>query len=251
MKISIRDIDINYLDEGNFEEVVILLHGWGANISTMIPVSNIIKDRYRVILLDLPGFGESQEPKEVYNSFDYVNIVLEFMEKLNIESATFIGHSFGGKISSIIAANHPHLVDKLVLIDSAGIIPKRSLVYYFKVYSFKLMRWLYTSLPLGNKEERLEKFRNKHGSDDYRAASGIMRKIMVTVVNENIRPLLKKIKSETLLIWGDKDDATPLYMGEIFEKEIDNSGLVILKDSGHFSYIDDYGTFRAVINSFL
>lgn len=251
MKISIKDIDINYLDEGEFNKVVILLHGWAANINTMIPISNIIKDRYRVILLDLPGFGDSQEPKEVYNSFNYADIVLEFMEKLNIKSATFIGHSFGGKISSIIAANHPERVDKLILIDSAGIIPKRTLGYYFKVYSFKLIRWLYTGLPLGNKEERLEKFRNKYGSDDYKAASGIMRKIMVTVVNENIRPLLKKIKSETLLIWGDKDDATPLYMGEIFEKEIADSGLVVLKDSGHFSYIDDYGTFRAVINSFL
>lgn len=251
MKICIKDIDINYLDEGEFNEVVILLHGWAANIDTMIPISNIIKDRYRVILLDLPGFGKSQEPKEVYNSFNYVDIVLEFMDKLNIESATFIGHSFGGKISSIIAANHPERVDKLILIDSAGIIPKRKPEYYFKVYSFKLMRWFYTGLPFGNKEERLEKFRNKYGSDDYKAASGIMRKIMVTVVNENIRPLLNKIKSETLLIWGDKDDATPLYMGEIFEKEIDNSGLVVLKDSGHFSYIDDYGTFRAVINSFL
>ena len=70
-------------------------------------------------------------------------------------------------------------------------------------------------------------------------------------MNENIRPILKDIKAETLLIWGDKDDATPLYMGEIFEKEIKNSGLVVLKDSGHYSYIDDYRTFSAVINSFL
>ena len=74
---------------------------------------------------------------------------------------------------------------------------------------------------------------------------------MVTVVNENIRPILSKIEAETLLIWGDNDDATPLYMGEIFEKEIPNSGLVILENSGHFSYIDNYAVFKAVIESFM
>lgn len=251
MKINIQDMNLNYLDEGNFDEVIILLHGWAANIDTMLPISNILKDRYRVVLLDLPGFGKSEEPKEIYNSFDYSKIVLEFMDKLNIDSATFIGHSFGGKISSIIASNHPEKVKKLILIDSAGLIPKRGVNYYFKVYSFKIMRWVHNHFPFGDKEARLEKFRQKYGSDDYKSSTGVMRKIMVTVVNENIKPLLSKINAETLLIWGENDDATPLYMGEIFEKEIKNSGLVVLKNSGHFSYIDDYGTFRAVINSFL
>lgn len=251
MEIVIENLKLNYIDEGDFDDTVVLLHGWGANIETMIPISNLIKNKYRVVLLDLPGFGKSEEPKTVYNSFDYVKIVLDFLKKIGVEKATFIGHSFGGKISAIIASKYPYLVDKLILIDSAGLIPKRGLDYYFKVYSFKTLRWLYTRMPIGNKEERLEKFRKKHGSDDYQASSGIMRKILVVVVNENIKPLLKDIKADTLLIWGDKDDATPLYMGEIFEKEIKNSGLVVLKDSGHYSYIDDYRIFSAVINSFL
>lgn len=251
MEIIIENLKLNYVDEGDFSSTVVLLHGWGTSIETMIPISNLLKDRYRIVLLDLPGFGKSDEPKEVFSSYDYVKVVLKFLDEINVKNATFIGHSFGGKISSIIASRHPEMVDKLILVDSAGLIPKRGMDYYIKVYSFKVMRWLYKNMPFGNKEERLEQFRKKHGSDDYQASSGVMRKILVVVVNENIRPILKDIKAETLLIWGDKDDATPLYMGEIFEKEIKNSGLVVLKDSGHYSHIDDYRTFSAVINSFL
>ncbi len=101
-----------------------------------------------------------------------------------------------------------------------------------------------------NDKNALEKFYKNHGSDDYQNSQGIMRKVFVKVVNESTLKELSAIKAQTLLLWGDKDDATPLYMGKIFEKEIENSGIVVL-NGGHFSYIDDFGTFRAVINSFL
>lgn len=251
MKIVIDNLSLNYVDEGDSEEVVLILHGWGANIQSMRPVSNIIADRYRILMLDLPGFGESEEPATVFDSYDYADLIIKFLNALNIEKATLIGHSFGGKISSIIAAKNPERVKKMVLIDSAGLIPKRGVNYYAKVYSYKVKKWLFNHLPIPDKENRRKKYQEKYGSDDYKNSSGIMRKIMVTVVNENIRDLLKDIKCEVLLIWGENDDATPLYMGEIFEKEIEDSGLVVLKDSGHFSYIDDYFTFSAVINSYL
>ncbi len=97
----------------------------------------------------------------------------------------------------------------------------------------------------------MEKFYKRFGSDDYQDASGIMRKILVRVVNENLKPLLKDIKAPTLLIWGgDEDDATPLYMGKIMEKEIPDSGLVVLEGTGHYSYLDDYYRFVRVLNAF-
>lgn len=251
MEKIINNLRLKYIDEGDFENIVILIHGWGASKETMLPISNLIKHKYRVVLVDLPGFGESEEPKVVYDSYNYVDTIIKLLDELNIKRATFVGHSFGGKISSIIAAKYPDKVDKLILIDSAGLIAKRGIDYYFKVYSYKFIKWLYMKIPIGNKEKRLEKFREKRGSDDYQNASGIMRQILVKVVNENIKPLLKNIKSDTLLIWGENDDATPLYLGETFEKEIENSGLVVIKGGGHFSYIDNYGTFKAVINSYL
>lgn len=251
MFINIEGLDLNYIIEGEGNPVVVL-HGWGCNIDTVIPIVNILKNKYKVYALDLPGFGKSQEPKDVFDSFDYARIVKTFLEKMEINKAVFIGHSFGGKLSIILGSKYPEYVEKIVLIDSAGLIAIRGPKYYFKVYSFKSLRFIYKHLFFWIKDDkRLEKFYKKFGSDDYRNATGIMRRIFVKVVNENLRPILKDIKVPTLLIWGDKDDATPLYMGKIMEKEIKDSGLVILEGTGHYSYLEDYQKFTAVIKSFL
>lgn len=251
MKIKIQDIDLNYIIEGEGNPLIVL-HGWGANIDAVRPIINIVNKKYKVYSLDLPGFGRSQEPKEVIGSFEYVEIIREFLNIMKIERATFIGHSFGGKLSIIFGAKYPEVVDKLVLIDSAGLIPKRGVDYYLKVYSFKTLRFIYKNLFFWIKDEvRLEKFYKKFGSDDYKDSSGVMRKILVKVVNENLEPLLKDIKASTLLIWGENDESTPLYMAKIMEREISDSGLVVFEGAGHYSYIDDYNRFVAVIKAFL
>lgn len=251
MVINIQGLDLNYIVEGEGTPIVIL-HGWGCNIDTVRPIINILNEKYKVYSLDLPGFGESQEPSDVIGSFEYAEIVREFLNKMNINKATFIGHSFGGKISIIMGSKYPELVDKIVLIDSAGLIPKRGPKYYIKVYSFKTLRYIYKNLFFWIKnEERMEKFYKKFGSDDYQNSSGVMRKILVKVVNENLKPLLKDIKASTLIIWGENDDATPLYMAKIMEKEIKDSGLVIFEGAGHYAYLDDYNKFVAVIKAFL
>ena len=251
MIINIKGLDLNYIVEGEGTPILVL-HGWGCNIDTVRSIINILNKKYKVYSLDLPGHGKSQEPKEAIGSFEYAEIVREFIKSMKIEKASFVGHSFGGKLSIIFGAKYPELVDKIVLIDSAGLIPKRGPKYYIRVYSFKSLRFLYKNLFFWYKDEkRMEKFYKKFGSDDYRDSSGVMRKIVVKVVNENLRPLLKDIKASTLIIWGDKDDATPLYMAKIMEKEIKDSGLVVFEGAGHYSYLDDYSKFTVVIKAFL
>lgn len=251
MVIKIQDININYIVEGEGSPILIL-HGWGASIDTVRPIINILNNRYKVYALDLPGFGSSSEPKEAIDSFQYAEIVREFLKEMNIEKATFIGHSFGGKLSIILSSKYPDIFDKLVLIDSAGLIPKRGLKYYTKVYSFKTLKFIYRKMFFWIKnEKRMENFYKKFGSDDYRDSSGVMRQILVKVVNENLRPLLKDIKASTLIIWGDQDDATPVYMAHIMESEIKDSGLVVFEGAGHYAYLDQYNRFTAVINAFL
>lgn len=250
--LLINDLNIKYIEEGQGSDIVVVLHGWGANIESVTPIINSLKNKYKVYAYDAPGFGDSQEPKDVFGTEDYMNILLGFLEKLDIKKAHFIGHSFGGKTLTLLASRYPDFVNKLVLVDASGVIAKRKLKYYFKVYSFKLLKIIYVNLfARGSGEERLKEFYKKYGSDDYRSSQGIMRNILVKVVNESTRESFKDIKAETLLIWGEDDEDTPLYMAEIFEKEIPNSGLVVLKNAGHYSYIDDYNTFNAVINSFL
>lgn len=248
--VEIKGINIAYVEEGEGDPVIVL-HGWGASIEAVMSIVNILKSFRKVYALDGPGFGDSDDPKEVFSTYDYAEVVKDFMKIKGIDKADFIGHSFGGKTLIALSTTYPDLVKKLVLVDASGIIPKRKLSYYIKVYGFKLSKFLYTRLFFWkDRDELLEKFYKRHGSDDYKSAGGIMRQVFVKVVNEDLEPKLKDISKETLLIWGDSDDATPLYMGKIFEREIKNSGLVVLK-GGHYSYADDYPTFKAVIESFL
>lgn len=251
MIVDIEKIKINYICQGEGEDVLIL-HGWGANIDTVMPIVNLLKTHFKVYAVDLPGFGKSEKPKEVFGSEDYARVVKEFLDKMGIKKVILIGHSFGGKLSIILGSKYPEMVEKIVLINSAGLIPKRGLKYYIKVYSFKLLKFLYKSFFFWlDKEEKMEKFYKKFGSTDYREADGIMRRILVKVVNENLKPILGEIKAPTLLIWGDKDTATPLYMGKIMEREIPDSGLVVLEGAGHYSYLDDFNRFAIIIRTFL
>ena len=250
MRINIDGININYIDEGH-GSVVLLLHGWGGSIQTMMPIANVLKDKCRVIVMDLPGFGESDNPVEPWNSYDYAACINKFIELNKLDSIILFGHSHGGRISIILSSMYDY-VKKLILIDSAGIIPKRKLSYYVKVYSFKLLKSAYLLFVGGNsKEQKLEKFYRKYGSTDYKSSDGIMRQTMVKVIHDNLIDLLPYIKSPTLLIWGENDEDTPLYMGKIMEERIKDSGLIIFKDVGHYSYVDNYEQFKAVINVFL
>lgn len=251
MIINIDGLNINYIDEGK-GSVVLLLHGWGANIQTMMPIFNILKDKCRVIAMDLPGFGESDIPKVPWDSYNYAELVKNFIDKINIRELILFGHSHGGRVSIILSAKYDNLVKKLILIDSAGLIPKRKIKYYFKVYGFKFLKILYTTFVMGDsKEKKLESFYKKFGSNDYKASQGIMRQTMVKVINDNLSDLLLSIKASTLLVWGENDEDTPLYMGKLMEEKIKDSGLIVLKNAGHFSYIDCYEQFKAVIFVFL
>ncbi|KPU26475.1 alpha/beta hydrolase [Caloranaerobacter sp. TR13] len=250
MKINIDGLTINYKCEGEGKNIL-LLHGWGGNIDSFLPVYNHLKNRFRVYAIDFPGFGESQQPNEVWGVYDYARLTKKFIDKMNMEEVILIGHSFGGRVSIVLANKYPELIRKMILVDSAGLIPRRTLKYYIKVYTFKTLKFLYKLLFFWkDKEETMERFYKKFGSKDYQQA-GDMRKILVKVVNEDLKPLLRGIKASTLLIWGENDEATPVYMGKIMEKEIEDSGLVVLKNAGHFSYLDQYNRFIVIVDKFL
>lgn len=249
MEIIIDDIKINYIDEG-IGQNILLLHGWGANIETMLPIFNILKSKCRVVALDMPGFGNSDNPKRPWNSFDYANFIVKFIKKLELNDIILFGHSHGGRVSVIISAENQNLIKKLILIDSAGIKPKRRFMYYFKIYKYKLLKRLYKLIYHAD-SIKLEKFYKKYGSTDYKNSTGVMRETIVKVLNDNIEPLLEKIDVPTLIIWGENDIDTPIYMAKIFQRKIKNSGLVVLENSKHFSYVDCYGKFKLVIESFL
>lgn len=250
--IEIDGINTAYIQRLGGNEVVVILHGWGANVESIVPIVNAIPEKYTVYAYDAPGFGDSEDPNFVMGTKDYKDFLESFLQAFNIEKAHFIGHSFGGKTLTLFAAASPEKIGKLVLVDASGVRPKRPLKYFIKVYTFKILKKIYLLFhQREGREASLEKFYKKFGSEDYKNADGILRKCFVKVVNEDTDHVFSQIPCETLLIWGDQDDATPLYMAKVFEERIPDAGLVILKDAGHYSYLDDYGTFHAVLQSFL
>ncbi|MDE6555887.1 MAG: alpha/beta hydrolase, partial [Duncaniella sp.] len=139
-----------------------------------------------------------------------------------------------------------------ILVDAAGIKPRRSFGYYRKVYTFKAMkRLMYLVYGREEAERRLDRRRAKAGSSDYAQASPMMRRILSKVVNEDLTSELPKIKAPTLLIWGENDTATPLSDAKKMERLIPDAGLVSYPGCGHYSFLDNPGGFAAVLTSFL
>lgn len=244
MEITIKDIKLNYEVKGETGKSVILLHGWGQNIEMMDYIANFLADHFTVYNMDLPGFGKSDEPKTAWSVDDYVEFLKEFSDKLNIENPILIGHSFGCRIALRYAYKYP--VYKMVLTGAAGIKPKRGLDYYFRVYTYKLGK-----LVLKPFKGLSEKLRSNSGSSDYKNASEVMRGTLVKAVNYDISPFLKDIKSETLLVFGEIDDATPLWMGKKMEKEMPNAALVVFEGDDHFAYFHQADRFNRVLEAFL
>jgi pimeloyl-ACP methyl ester carboxylesterase len=231
---------------------VVVLHGWGASIAAVGSIQAALRATHRTIALDLPGFGESDPPPVAWGAEEYAALVRAFLLKRGITRASFIGHSHGGRVSIVLAATHPEMVEKLVLVDSAGIRPKRTAGYYARVYSYKLSKRLLAS-PLLNGTFGAPLrgiFETRAGSDDYRQA-GSMRGTLVRVVNEDWRHLLPRIVAPTLLIWGELDDSTPVSDGRLMEQLIPDAGLVIFPGAGHFAYADDFDRFARVVGHFL
>ena len=229
-------------------DVVLLLHGWGGEAASFQPVFEWLAASHKVYALDLPGFGKSQMPPTPWDTSDYAQFVTAFLEKFDISKAHLIGHSFGGRISIILSAEHPEKVDKLILVDSAGLRPRRTAKYYLRVGMAKVGKLL---RRCGVSGTQLANALSSHlGSKDYQDA-GEMRATLVKVVNQDLRSLLPRISASTLLIWGEHDKDTPVSFGKIMEREIPDAGLVVLKEAGHFSYLDRFPQFCRIVASFL
>lgn len=249
--MEIDGVSLRYDVEGSGPRAVIVLHGWGCKASTMaLPAQAASGEGTTVYNLDLPGFGGSSEPAEIWGIDHYTSLLEEFVRRNGIERPTLVGHSFGGRMAILYASRND--VDRLILIDAAGIKPRRSLRYYIKVYSFKagkrILPWL---VGCARADEIIDRWRGKAGSSDYAAASPRMRAIMSRVVNEDLTGRLTLIKAPTLLIWGEKDTATPMRDARIMERLIPDAGLVSYPEAGHFSFLDRPGQTTAVIQSFL
>ena len=237
---KIDGISVNYIDEGE-GETVLLLHGWGANITLYQSIVDTLKQGRRVLALDMPGFGKTPEPERPWCVDDYVDFVLKFILSFNLEKISVVVHSFGGRVFFKMNAkeNLPFTIERAVLIDSAGILPKKTVGQKVSLRCYKIGRaFMSTKVMHFLYPDAVEDMRRKRGSSDYNSATPLMRDTLVKVVNEDLEPLIHLVKCPTLLIWGDLDTATPIEDARRMEELIADAGLVVCEGAGHFSYAE-------------
>lgn len=228
---------------------MLVLHGWGGSLESVHPILTGLARETRILAVDLPGFGQTAAPPEPWDVGDYARWTLALIDEFELVSPSIVGHSFGGRIAIHLAAHHPERLTRLLLVDAAGIRPRRGARYYGKVYSAKAVKHLAPFLgPLGR---RLQTgISERVASSDY-ASAGELRPTFVRVVNEDLTPLLSSIAAPTLLIWGDKDDSTPLSDGETMERLIPDAALIVFQGAGHYAYLDEPARFSVIATNFL
>ena len=157
MNREVCGLNIHYIEEGE-GPLVVLLHGWGSNIELFQPTVDLLKNNYKVVTMDMPGFGQSEEPDEPWDVDRYVDFLLAFLEPYHPDKVILLGHSFGGRvIIKLCARDLPFKVEKVILVDSAGVLPVKSPWEKFKQKLIRLKRSLKVNQRLLNVQQ-LKKF---------------------------------------------------------------------------------------------
>ena len=256
MTENLHGTRVSYEIQGEGTSRVILLHGWGCDQNMMQPVADALTDDHQVLLVDFPGHGKSGRPPEPWGVPEYAECLEELLDRTGFTPCSVIAHSFGCRVAAWIAANDPERFDRMVFTGAAGIRPKPTEESAKRSAEFKRLKGYCNQvkkIPFlkGTAEHWEEKLRQKYGSRDYNSLDEEMRRTFVKVVNEDLTDLYAKFKASTLLIWGEKDTETPLWMGQEMEKLIPDAGLVILEGGSHFAYLEQIDRFCTIARQFL
>lgn len=251
--MTIDGLEIRHSDRGSAREPgdlpVLVLHGWGAHLEAVEPIVAALEGETRVIALDLPGAGRSDPPPDPWDADDYMRFVLRFLDELGVERVHVVGHSNGGRVGICMAAEHPERVGRLLLCDSAGLPPRRGVKYRAKVGVAKAGK---VAGRMGTPGRALqERLRARVASTDYLNASEAMRGTFRRLIAMDLSDRLPRIEATTLLVWGEEDEETPLWMAHRMEELIPDAGLAVFEGAGHYSYADDAARFGSVARLFL
>jgi len=214
------------------KDTIVFLHGWGSNKEIMKQAFGKDLERFRLIFLDLPGFGSSSIHVPIKTD-DYKNIVNLFLNSLNVENFTIVGHSFGGKIGAMLNPKN------LILLSSAGILVKKSFKIKMKIRFFKIFKNI---VP--------KSFYKFFASNDVNGMNQTMYEVLKSVVDEDFRNIFKNITSKTLIFWGKDDSATPLDSGKEIANIIEKSRFYAL-EGDHFFFIKNNKFIAKVIDEHL
>ncbi len=234
MYFTYDNTTIYYERYGNNKKNIIILPGWGDTRKTFSYMINFLKIYFNVYILDYPSFGKSPPLNKDLTIYDYTLLIHEWIKSLNIKNPILIGHSFGGRIITILNGYYHFNYNNIIYLNSAGIKPRIKL----KTKIYKFLKRLKFFLPKKYKNKYLNFLFTKFASNDYKELNSNMYQTFKNIVNIDLKCYLKDIKAKVLIIWGNKDISTPLKDGITMHKQIDNSELIVLDKATHFSYLD-------------
>jgi len=249
-KVLIKNLLSNYKVEGEGEPLLIL-HGWGASSDSWVEVQKkLSKADFKVISVDFPGFGQSENPKTPWDVSEYADWLEKFLNKLDIKKFNVIAHSFGGRV--VAKLKNKNQIRKLILVAPAGIKVKPSWKTQILLTLSALGDMIFRIKPLSVLRGAAKSFyylllRRR----DYVKAEGVMRDSMKLVLKEDLTPYLSEIKSKTLIIWGDKDKVIPIKYANVFKENIVDSKLEILEDVAHSPHLEVPERLSRVVLNFL
>jgi len=237
-----NEVTVNYeFTSANSDLTLVLLHGWGQNIEMMQPIGNRYTNNFNILIIDLPGFGKSEEPKFSWTLDDYVELIHKIVMELKLNKIVLIGHSFGGRISLLYSSKYK--VHKLICLASP---------YCPEIKKLPLKNRIYKKLNKIPVLKIFAKLMGKNlGSNDYRNASEIMRGVLVKAINYDLTEFVKKIECPTLLVWGDMDTAVPYKRAYELQRLIKDAGVVLYNGATHYAYLERLEELILVLDNFL
>lgn len=255
----IKEIDgvrIHYETAGEEGSRVLLLHGWGCSISLMKPVADALRDSHRVMMIDFPGHGDSGRPPEPWGVPEYGDNLIRLLNETGFLPCAVVAHSFGCRVATWASVYHPDVFTRLIFTGAAGIRPPQSEESKKRADRYRALKKhaeRIGKIPFlrGAAEAAEARLRQKYGSADYNSLDEEMRKTFVRVINQDLTPLYPQIQQSTLLLWGDRDTETPLWMGREIESRIPDCALVMLEGGTHFAYLEQIGRFNTIVTQFL
>lgn len=250
MYFKFNNINMYYEKYGTKNQNILILPGWGNTRDTFNSIINYFKEHYTIYIVDYPGFGKTKPVNKEMTIYDYAILIKEFIKQNNIENPIIIAHSFGGRITSILNTYKEINIKKLILIDVAG-IKRINIKKEIKKYLYKILKLLINILPKNKQNYYKNKLFNYFSSPDYKNININMRNTFKNIVNTNLKSYYRKINIETLIIWGEKDLDTPVKDAYFLNKLIKNSGLIILKNLPHYSYLYNPLKINKIIEIFL
>lgn len=235
---------------------LLMLHGWGCDNTIFAAFEKSFLQKAHLLIVDFPGHGKSDEPSVAWGVPEYAEQIYALLERLNIVKADVVAHSFGGRVAIYLASHHPEKIGKMVITGGAGLRKAASGTQSKRQKQYKRLKALLNvvgKLPFlkGIVSSLQEKLLQRYGSPDYVKLSPNMRQTFVKVINQDLSAFLPAIQASTLLVWGEKDTETPLWMGQQMEKEIPDAGLVVFDGRSHFAFLEESQRFNVIVNTFL